>query len=212
MAFPTTGILDTFDRANSTTTIGSNWTPFESGATKDRGIISNQAYNPDSGAWSWLYYNVAQYGPDCECYCTVAVWTTSADVYTLMIRLKDVTQDAYVYDGYRLNAGISGTDALKIYRIDDSVGTQLGATVNIPMADGDKIGIRAQGDVLTGWLEQGSGWTMQLERTDSTYAAAGYLGFYASSDTAWRLDNFSGGTIPKSWAPPPRPPMHLLAR
>lgn len=212
MAFPVTGILDDFNRANSTTTIGSNWTALESGATKDRGISSNQAYNPDGVPnYSWLYYNVAQFGPDSECYCTIATWTTNADNHTLMVRLKDVTQDAYTFDAYMLQAGISGTDAIKIYRIDNNVNTQLGATVNPMMANGDKIGIRVVGSTITGWLEQGSGWTEQLSRTDSTYAAAGYFGFYTSDDSTWRVDDFGGGTIT---APPLflRPPMHLLAR
>lgn len=213
MPFPTTAILDGFTRANSTTTIGSNWTPLESGATKDRGINSNQAYDPDA-VYSWIYWNVAQYGPNCEGYLTVATWSTQDDTHTVMIRLKDMTQDAYTFDGYQLKAYIFGADTLALTRIDNSVSTQLGSSISTTLAAGHKVGISAVGSTLTAYQDSGSGWVEMGSRTDATYAAAGYLGFYTPGDTTWRHDDFGGGTIvaPSPALFAPRMPPALLAR
>lgn len=213
MPFPTTAVLDTFDRANSTTTIGSSWTPLESGATKDRGISSNQAYDPD-GVYSWIYWNAAQYGPDCEAYVTIVIWSTQDDTHTVMLRLKDMTQDAYTFDGYQLKAYIFGADTLALVRIDNSVSTQLGATISTTLAAGHKVGLSAVGATLTAYQDSGSGFVSMGTRTDATYANAGYLGFYTPGDTAWRQDDFGGGTL-VSPPPPlfaPRMPPALLAR
>ena len=44
--FPTTGLIDDFDRADSTTTLGTNWTAPLSGTDGSLGIATNQAYRP----------------------------------------------------------------------------------------------------------------------------------------------------------------------
>ena len=194
MAFPTTGILDSFDRANSATTIGSAWSALESGATKDRGISSNQAYDPDA-VYSWIYWNAGTFGPDCECYMTVSAWIASADAFTLMLRLVSVTVDAYTFDGYDLKAYEFGTDYLQLERLDNSVSTLLGASVSATLAAGHKIGVQVVGSTLTAFQDSGSGWVEMFSRTDATYAAAGYVGFYSGAGTAWRVNDFGGGTV-----------------
>jgi hypothetical protein len=197
---PTTAILDTFDRANSTTTAGANWTALESGANKDRGISSNQLYDPDA-VYSWIYWNVAQYGPNCEVYATVSTWPSAAEPVILYLRLKEMTQDAYAFDGYGLWAATAQNE-LRIYRVDNSTPTLIGAAVSVTLAAGDQLWFKAEGATLTGYQNG----VERISRTDATYTNAGYLGIYAGADSTWRLDNFGGGTL---LSPPPRPQMRL---
>lgn len=202
MGFPDTGVLDDFNRADSATTIGGNWSMFmRSAGSYDMGISSNQAYNPDA-EWNGLIYDAAQYGPDCEVYVTMAALCDfDADGVVLYARLKDIVVDAWNYDGYSVfywpSAGTPNTVLLRVYRVDNSVATQLGASVeeNDP-ANGDKFGIQLRGSVIDGWFQpNGGSWTLKLTRTDATYGAAGYLGFYSGSESTWRMDDFGGGTL-----------------
>jgi len=202
MGFPHTSVLDDFDRANSSTTIGGDWTMFmRSAGSYDMGISSNQAYNPDA-EYNGLIYDAAQYGPDCEVYVTVATLPDLDSVgLKLYARLKDVTVDAWNYDGYRIlfyPYASGGTKiSLNICRVDDSVETQLGASVQgFAGANGDKFGMRLRGSTIDGWFQSSGGsWELKLTRTDATYGAAGYLGFYSGSESTWRMDDFGGGSL-----------------
>lgn len=199
-AFPTTGVLDAFNRADSTTTIGGNWSIFGRSGTYDMGISSNQAYNPDA-QWNRLYYNAAQYGPDCEAYLTLATLHPQNATFSLFIRLKDATPDTATFDGYRLmvyrydNAG-TDTMQFRLARIDNSAVTQISSPFGLTNpAAGLKVGMSAVGTTIKAYYDSGSGWTEVLSATDATYGAAGYLGFYWDSESTSRMDDFGGGTF-----------------
>ena len=197
MPFPTTPILDNFNRADSSS-IGGDWSQFMRSGSYDMGISSNQEYNPDA-EYNGLYHDAAQFGPDCETYVTVAVLPPYENYFALYIRLKDVTVDVWNYDGYQ--AGLwrydnAGNDRLNltIRRVDDNVLTQLGAGVDIgDHGNGDRLGIRAVGSSLELWYDDGAGWELRATRTDGTYGAAGYVGFFHPSEGTMRLDDFGGG-------------------
>lgn len=198
MPFPFTSVLDDFDRADSAVTIGGNWTLFGR-AVWDMGIISRQAYNPDS-EWNFLYYDAAQYGPDCEVYITLATLQPQAVTFILYARFKDMAVGAFAYDGYafkayRFNDGGTDTMRLTIARVDNAAETQLGATVDITdHGNGDKLGGSATGPALELWYDDGAGWESRMVRSDSTYAAAGWLGFGEGDENTCRWDDFGGGT------------------
>jgi len=174
-------------------------------ATYDMGISSNQAYNPDS-AYNGLYYDVGTYGPTCEVYVTLATLQPQTDVFILYARLKDVVPGDWNYDGYTAQAyrwDNGGTDSMtfSIKRIDNNATTQLGASVLITdHGNGDKLGLRVEGAALELWYDDGAGWERRMVRSDSTYTAAGYLGFYVGSENTCRWDDFGGGTarIPRN--------------
>lgn len=191
----TTPVLDTFDRADSTTTLGGNWsllTDFSIGGT-NLGISSNQAYKGGGVGYVVMYWNAAQYGPDCEDYLTLT--TLSTDNPALYARAKDA--GAATYDSYVLNIDLAATpDTWAIARIDNSVATQLGATINQAVANGEKILLECIGSTLKGFHNTGGGWVEKLSRSDSTYPDAGYLAFYGGGNAnTWRYNDFGGGAL-----------------
>ena len=131
MSFPTSGILDDFNRADSSSTIGGSWSELMRSGGFDMGISSNQAYNPDS-EWNALIYDAAQYGPDCEATISFPTIFPLNQGFNLYLRLKNVTVDAWSFDGYsiaiyRWDNGGTDTMLMGINRIDDAAETQIGS-------------------------------------------------------------------------------------
>src|SRR5438105_1826690 len=114
---PATPILDTFNRADSTTTLGSNWSLLKNflGAFSDEGILSNQAYNPHAqfAAYIAMYWNPSTFGPDSEVYLTFTTKPTanSNDNPSLILRANNPGAN---FTGYELTYTDSGT--IKINR------------------------------------------------------------------------------------------------
>ena len=192
MAFPVTGVLDDFNRADAIT-LGANWSNI-SGAAQDGGISSNQAYNPDASNEA-LYWNVAQYGADCEAYLSIPVLSASNGV-SVRARLKDVGGSGS--DGYELYVTFGGN--WEIYEITNGTGTKLGSTVAGGISATDQIGISLVGSTIKGYRNGSE----ILSRTDGTWGASGYIGIYLPNSSIVRLENFGGGTIvAAAKAPPP---------
>lgn len=198
MAFGSTPILDDFNRADSASTIGGDWSIFGRSGSYDMGISSNQAYNPDA-QWNFMYYNAAQFGPDCEAYMTIATLQPQTATFELFVRLKDLTPDTYAYDGYsvsasRLNNAGTDTMRLRLRRRDNSSTTDISSPFDIPNpAAGLRIGISAVGSTIKAFYDSGGGWVEALSVTDATYGGAGYLGLYWHGESTSRIDNFGGG-------------------
>jgi hypothetical protein len=198
MSFPITSVLDNFNRANGDA--GADWSEMMR-AGNDFNIDSNQITGDD---WNAEIYNPATYGPDCEVYATIATMQSQADSIILFVRMKDVTADSYAYDGYEFNAyrfNDGGTDTMRliIKRVDNSAATQLGASVDITdHGNGDKLGGRIIGEGLDLWYDDGAGWELRAERSDSTYGAAGYL-VLGLPDNVPRVDDFGGGTLHRGY-------------
>jgi len=196
MAFPTTGLLDDCNRANGG--LGSNW------SSDPRNVLANDANAPQilsnqchpgalsvtSGAW----WNVATFGPDCECYADINFNTTTT--FQFLARGQEPSSSLSTFDGYMGSIYRSGTDSVAyINRIDNSSGTQLGVNQNITGLP-TKFGIECNGSTIKIWWYVAGAWN-SYSQTDSTYSAAGVIGveFYEANSTATPyLDNFSGGT------------------
>jgi hypothetical protein len=203
MAFPTTGILDNFNRANEGPPPSSNW--------------DGKVYTNDSTAWSVVsnvadsggsnsrnYWDVTTFGPDSEVYFTIAAipspTTNYADVCVLL-RAVGVgtgggggsTTDAYHAGWHKIDAG---SDLLEYYRVDDSAYTQLGSSESVTeMANGHKFGASMIGSTLQAYADTGSGWAVfGTSRTDSTYTAAGYIAIL-TGEPSTQIDDFGGGTV-----------------
>jgi hypothetical protein len=191
--FPHAAILDNFNRADGD--LGANWQEMMR-AGNDFNIVSFQA--TDDG-WNAEVWNPATYGPNSEVYATIATLQLQNETVLLYLRLKDIGVGLWAFDGYRVSAhrfNNAGTDTMRVdvARIDNSASTQLGASVNIPdLGNGNKVGLRARGSALEFWYDDGAGWQMRGERTDATYAAAGYLGMYLDDTSTVRIDDFGGG-------------------
>ena len=191
MAFPTTPILDNFNRADTGPPPSGNWTSLVFAAdTSGMSVASNQLATgvtvPSSAYWS-----ASQYGPACEVYITITVEAISGAT-RLFLRLAN-PGSVGATNGYAFT--VSSVLSLLIQRYDNDVATQLGATVSGNVQAGDSVGLSIGTSDLNMWYNQaGGGWTNLTSRSDSTYTAAGYLGVRESVDLTARFDNFGGGT------------------
>lgn len=210
-AFPTTSVLDDFNRADSGS-LGSNWSVsyYLAGSTP-HGIASNQCAVP-SGTFHYPreYYNVSTYGPDSEAFYTlVTVIADGEDACIVGLRQKEAgsgTHDDYHFD---LGAMSAGTDtSLRLVRTDNGSGsggrTQLGASFSQAVTNGYKYGIEAIGSDITAYTDTGGGWASMATRSDSTYTAAGNLNLtapYGGSGNFNVVDDFGGGTVVNAHSP-----------
>lgn len=183
MPFPTTLILDTFDRANALN-LGGNWSAFF--GDNNIGITSNTAYFANAGADNGNYWNVGTYGPGIEVYATLSAG--AADQWKLYV-LSSPTN----VDGYALGINRFGSNSHGFIRYDAGTSNNLGAAVSQTVSTGDQIGLSysARGGTLTFWLNG----AVIATRTDTTYTPnALALELVSPSASSVRLDNFGGGT------------------
>lgn len=202
-AFPTTGILDTFAGADENP-ITTNW----SGPTLIIGGVSDgqmrklsQQVLIDTAAKqcdSW--YDISTFGPNSECYFDVPTLPASGDIFTLYVRLASPGVNNAT-DGYSVDDFIIGSpNRTRIYRLDNSVATQLGADINeVTWAAGDSAGVQMIGSVITPTRRpSGGSWALfTATRSDGTYTAPGNIGMGGNefSSVIARYDNFGGGTV-----------------
>lgn len=187
MAFPTTPILDTFNRAD------------ENPATGFTSVLNNiQVLSNQAGATSanhLVYYSASTYGPDSECLLDLPTKPPGTSQCSVGARWVQVGSPSTL-DGYSLVlTAAAGTDSFAIQRVDNGVGTTLGSAISQEVTNGDGMGIRCLGSVIYGFYRSGAGeWTELGNRSDSTYTAAGNIGLSGNSTTT-RYDNFGGGTF-----------------
>lgn len=193
MAFPTTGVLDNFNRSDVGPPPSASWGAMYSGLIGQFEVYSNQARVDALGyGFAGNYWNPATY-TDCEAHAVIATKPT-ANTVQLWVRTADATgntPDAY---SVVLNAE-GGTDIMFINRVDNGVATQLGASFSQEVSNGDSIGIECTGTTISAYYKAAAGsWTSLGSRTDSTYSAAGYL-LVLADDAYIVFDDFGGGTI-----------------
>lgn len=189
MSFPTTSMLDDFNRANTGPPPSANWTTAifsgESGMSVSGNTLASGA-PPSSTYWS-----AASYGPDVEVYATILNTTTERG--GLLARLSNLGAGAL--SGYYLLAA-TNVSAIRVYRIDATSLTQLGADISQVVADGDAIGMALIGSAINVWYKNGGNpWAQLSTRTDSNYISSGRIGVRALDSSSAFLDDFGGGTI-----------------
>ncbi|MDR3642149.1 MAG: hypothetical protein P4L74_00800 [Candidatus Doudnabacteria bacterium] len=199
-AFPSTGILDNFNRANQGPPPSSSWTNLENGLdVSSNAVVSNTAGQPNSS-----YYNTA-FGPNQEVYVTAS--NQVGDDFYLTGRMTNIS--GANFDGYVVYVSTNGSNqAITIYigRADNQDGAGSNFTnftvladlmysqTNITIANGDGVGMSIIGNKISAYYRSGSGsWQLIGSATDSTYNSAGYIGI--GRNTLGSLDNFGGGTI-----------------
>lgn len=200
-SFPSTGIIDNFDRTNEDPVTG-NWSNniFNSGfgCQIEGNLLSKATGNPGDGCW----YNATTYGANQELYAT---WpngtghvTPGAARMIVCLHNSPGTATARGY-GLRLKKVDAAPDILQLFSFDGESFSNIGTGVNQEFDNGDKAGIRISGDgtLYIYFDDAGAGWTLLSTETDSTYTtqcANSYLGFYLSSNT-FDLDDMGGGTV-----------------
>jgi len=202
--FPTTSLLDNFNRANGA--LGSNWTAGTiTGETGAPTIVSNTAQGGTSGSSLSANWNVTSFGPDSEVYATVTSKITSGLSSGMQLRARYNAGSKNTYTVYA--EADTGTDTWTLFKVSNSAYSQLGATFSQEFAVGDAIGLSVVGTTLTAYYKaSGGSWTALTTRTDSTFSAAGLIGMELEpgSGTFGSWDDFGGGTVVTATAVPPR--------
>jgi hypothetical protein len=193
MAFPTTSILDNFNRANEDlTTPWLNW-PL---VNDNLHVISNEVGVPTSISQGNLYG--ISHGPDVEYYITIRALPPEGGGFSLTWRQSTTTSTdtRYFLDVNRV-AG-ANNDTLNFGKaIAGSYTTDIGGAINLglDLAIGDAIGIEMIGSGLTVYHKPSAGsWTSVGTRSDSSITSAGYGGIFMNQLDN-KLDDFGGGTF-----------------
>lgn len=198
MAFPTTGILDSFTRANGA--LGANWGVLNSYGT-GLTVISNAAGG--AGGAQGSYWSASTFGADSEVFGTLGVAPANTENMDMML---GIGTPAGAWNGYGFEMSkAAGTDTTVIYRSDAGALTTLGASISQEYIAGDSIGMNRLSGVFQLWINPaGSGWTsVGTTRSDATYPAAGNIAMFVDSATT-RIDDFGGGTVVTAGATAPK--------
>lgn len=206
MTFPTTSVLDDFNRANAKPP-SANWSKIY-WAVDNVSLVSNQIVGAAASETDASYWNVETFGADCEAYATIASRATSGDYanMTLEVRIQDPA--ASTYDGYELEVvmreGGSNVNILRIWKYVDNDYEQLGSDIATTVNNGDAFGIEVTGTSTTtirayrkpsggSWGQVGS----DITDSSSPITSAGYIGvgFYNNASAATSADDFGGGTV-----------------
>lgn len=184
MTFPTTDILDGFERSDEGPPPSASWGAKIVSAQSGL-VVSSNTLTSASGIGSQVWGT--EFGPDCEIYCDVPF--TDSNSFALYVRLKDL---GTTFDGYCARFA-TGDGQVVIQRWDNGAPTGLGFIGGIDVLDGDTVGVRVTGNVISAFHKPSGGvWTLVLERTDSTYPDAGFIGVQIFSSSV-QLDNLGGG-------------------
>lgn len=184
MAFPTTPILDNFNRPDENPLSGGGaWiSPLISGS-ESLSLVSNEIKRLTTD-WGGSLYDTL-YSPDQEIYITITNIVGDSKI-SLYLRLQKPTTPL---DGYTLDY-FHNLNLARFTRRDAGVIVQLGSLVTLTLQVGDVLGLRIQGTTLEGFVNGNS----IGSRVDSVLGSSGYLAVEAGN-TSFTLDNFGGGVI-----------------
>lgn len=188
MAFPTTSVLDNFNRSNGA--VGSNWTSLftSSGLT----ITSNQVGNSGATGAGEMYWNPSTFGPDMEVYAT---WATVSASSALILWIIVGTPTIDVPNGYIVEFDQGSTTATVSKVTSGSASALSGTTITITApAAGHRFGFERIGNTFTVYQDTGGGFASKGTRSDSTFTGTGRVGM-STVATGDRVDDFSGGTV-----------------
>ncbi len=194
MAFPTTSILDTFDRANEGPPPSSSWSSSGFSAASGWSVQSNAVGgNSAGGMWGTLF------GPDAEAYITWSTLPNNLGTFSVFLRMQQI--GAATVDGYQIrwtrNDSLPGFSQT-FNRVDNAVVTQLGSTFSDTsgaVSAGIKVGADIVDSTITSYVNSAGTWVTSASKSgDVTYALAGSIGGTFSNSVA-RGDDFGGGTI-----------------
>jgi len=189
MPFPTTNLIDDFNRANQLPP-SANWSLL-TGVNVQMKVLNNTCV-PDANNAS-DYWNVGTFGPDSEVFATISSLPDAGKRLRLLLRIQQPGSAAF--DGYAVEIyrPTTGSHEVFIKRWDNQAETTLLGPLNQNFAVGDRFGLQAEGTTLRAWIEVGAGWTMLGSTTDTTYQSAGYIGIIAQTGSG--IDDFSGGNL-----------------
>lgn len=187
MPFPTTGIIDAFNRANETP-LAAPWTPDPPNQSWSNPNLASNVAQGSAAGYSAAYHITSTFARPAEVYGTLG--TAGTEWRIGFIQNPDTAQA----DGYILS--IRGDNVQRIYRITDTAFTQI-TTVTQAVATGSVCGlsIDASGNIVA--YDDG---VSIMTITDTTHTGPFYL-WFAVFGTSQTLDDFGGGVIASAGTP-----------
>jgi RHS repeat-associated protein len=183
VGFPTTNVLDNFDRGNGS--IGSNW----SGATAGYSVASNRL---DVGAGEDIYWNVSAWGANQEAFVTLTNLDSNGGEQDLLLK----SQSSSDWSSGVLEVWYDAAQGrVQVWTYTEAQNwVQRGGDIPVTFANGDQFGARATSDGQVKVYRNGT----LLATRDVTawpyYAEGGYIGLWFISAGNAVLDDFGGGT------------------
>lgn len=202
MAFPTTGVLDSFDAGalenlNAPRAGWGSSVLFTGDATcRTSGTPTNAA--PITSVFSSNFWNTS-FGPDCEVYAPFlsAVGVDQVSLFGRVTATGSVT-------AYELR---STNTSWQFSSIAAGAYTSIGVAFTQAISAGDSMGMEIIGSTLTAYYKASAGsWTSLATRTDSTITAAGFIGLQGKN-TIHQFDSFGGGALASASVVSPYRPM-----
>lgn len=193
-------ILDNFNRANTGPPPSASWSAPVANGDASHYVRSNGIGTNTDDTQTSSYWNVTTFGPDVEA-CTTLTDVASFLLHGAMVRIVNPNNTSTA-GGY-MAVALDGTSVTRIYRLDGTTYTQLGADISTTWANGDAICIKAVGSTIEAFRKpSGGAWGSVGSRTDSTYTAAGYSGVFSYGGSGVDLgDDFGSATIASAVVP-----------
>lgn len=181
VAFPSTGVLDTFNRDNGS--LGSNW----SGSTAGYQILSQQLRHVGTGEQD-IYWNPASFGVDQEAFVTLANLDPTASEIGLVLKSQssDSNQSQLVVVYFQ------DSQEVEVWTYSGNW-IQRGDSIPVVFVAGDQFGVRAKGNGQVEIFQNGNLLGVRSVADWLPYTLGGYIGLYGATAGAVVLDDFGGG-------------------
>ncbi|NOT33501.1 MAG: PKD domain-containing protein [Candidatus Eisenbacteria bacterium] len=190
-AFPTTPVLDNFNRANGP--IGSPWVGITSGLTINNNMLWPSCCSP-STVWS-----SQSFGPNQEAFIRFQAISTSAPEQDLMLKVQGLSYTTGHIE-VRYDAALH---AVRVATYVLPGGWTQRASFPTTMAVGDVMGARAFANGVIQVIKNGAVLGQTSTGNWPFAANGGYLGLTIAGAQAARLDDFGGGNVVFSTNTPP---------
>jgi len=188
MLFPTTPILDTFNRSNEGPPPSASWTDSIFISNSGLKVVSNTCV-ADSGIGS-AWWSAEQFDRNCECYFTIINDVLPHNIY---LRLQNPGVDDS-QSGYIVQHDSSSEDPRHVFilRLDSGVATVISTIVAAVESDAG-FGASAIEGLISAYRKPfGGEWELLGNVIDTTYSSGGYIGSSMSSGGGG-IENFGGG-------------------
>jgi cell division septation protein DedD len=183
--FPSTGVLDAFNRANGP--LGPPW----GGATSAYSLSSNQLRPDTQGD---IYWTGATFGPSQEAFVTLATVPASGSEIDLILKAQSASSYTaglveVLYDPL--------AKQVQVWTFAPAQGwVQRGGTLAVALTSGDRFGARAAADgTLTVYRNATALGTVSLSGWPFA-TSGGAIGLWVENAPNARLDDFGGGNAP----------------
>jgi hypothetical protein len=186
MSFPTTSVLDDFNRADTVPPAlpSANWLDYLDGASPTAAVQSNQLGPTNafqSNYWTELF------DEDQEVWATLEVMPGQSFVLVARAQNPNTPTRSYYY------LIIWGGGDVYLEKVVAGAGSFLQTLGGVgTILAGDEVGLRCEGSTISAWQ---NGVQLGTDLTDATITGPGYVGLAFGNSDVGRIDDFGGGSL-----------------